>query len=151
MFHMFWFTWYGGDEHVPPRAEVVQGPGAAPETSAVVPHAASTVAIRPSAMLRPAARASPSHHCQKPRIFDLSRRTDIGDPPGSPSVANPSCVECSAAQTGVARITDWLSIWLPGEEQDERLCVLVWLGEGDLEGPLVGTAHDLQFEGAAAC
>src|SRR5487761_389361 len=39
---------------------------------------------------------------------------------GSPSVANPSCVEGSAAQTGVARITDWLSIWLPGEEQDER-------------------------------
>src|SRR5487761_1210967 len=52
MFHMFWFTWYGGYEHVPYRAEVVQGPGAAPETSAVVPHAASTVAIRPSAMLR---------------------------------------------------------------------------------------------------
>src|SRR6266851_1265293 len=106
MFHMSWFTWYGGYEHVPYRAEVVQGAGAGPETRAVVPHAASTVAIRPSAMVRAtaagisvlplcvvraraapgplqsAARASPSHHCQKPRIVDLSRRTDIRDPPG---------------------------------------------------------------------
>src|ERR1700677_2349445 len=32
----------------------------------------------------------------------------------------------------------------------DRLRVLVGLGEGDLEGPLVGTAQGFQFEGAAA-
>ena len=35
-------------------------------------------------------------------------------------------------------------------DTEGRLCVLVGVGEGDLEGPLVGTAHDLQLEAAAA-
>ena len=41
------------------------------------------------------------------------------------------------------------SVLTPAGGGWERLCALVGIGEGDLEGPLVGAAHDLQFEDAA--
>jgi hypothetical protein len=37
----------------------------------------------------------------------------------------------------------------PAPAGPERLLLLVGIGEGDLEGPLVGAAHDPQLEGAA--
>lgn len=42
-----------------------------------------------------------------------------------------------------ASVAVWRSAGRHTAAVSGRLCVLVWLGEGDLEGPLVGTSHHL--------